>query len=72
MLDIADAKNIILNQIKVFKTHWQSVCDQANLNEIERKLFLNGQYLNSFAYQDLKGAHEDIYEACLQAKKGSS
>ena len=64
MLDIAVAKNIILNQINVFKTHWQSVCDQANLSEIERNLFLKGQYLNPFAYQDLKGAHDDIYEAC--------
>lgn len=32
---------------------WQSVCDQARLNRIDRPLMLGRQFLNPFAFDDL-------------------
>lgn len=50
-----EALGIIEHQITTICTHWQSVCEGANLNLIDQKLLWGRQFLNSFAFEDLEG-----------------
>ncbi len=50
-----DALAIVEHQLKTICAHWDLVCEQAGLNEIDKKLMLGRQFLNPFAFADLKG-----------------
>ena len=46
------AKAIFDKQCEVIETHWEKVCDEANLSTVDRKLFWNRQFLNPFVFED--------------------
>lgn len=49
LLSREQAKDIALRQITVIEEHWLSVCDEAELSEVDRNLFWQRQFLNPFS-----------------------
>ena len=58
-----DATSIILNQIKIIVQQWDSVCDEAALTIVDRRLFWRRQFLNPFAFE---GAPAELIKAVDQ------
>ena len=52
LLDAETAKMIIKHQVQTIRSHWTSVCDEAELTEADRQLFWHRQFLNPFAFYD--------------------
>ena len=55
LLSSEDAIKIIENQITCIIENWSSVCDEAKLNEIDRRLLWRHQFLNPYAFEGLEG-----------------
>lgn len=55
LLSQENAVAIIENQIKSIGENRASVCDVAELGEIDRKLFWDRQFLNPYAFEELGG-----------------
>jgi serine/threonine-protein kinase HipA len=55
LLSEKEALAIIENQLKTIVTQWNSVCEKAKLTEIDKKLMMGRQFLNPFAFDDLRG-----------------
>lgn len=49
LLSKADAYEIFTHQKSVIEQNWQAVCDEAELSEVDRKLFWGRQFLNPFS-----------------------
>jgi serine/threonine-protein kinase HipA len=53
LLSENEARLIIEQQVQCINDHWQSVCDEAQLSEVDRKLMWHRQFLNPYSfYQD--------------------
>lgn len=50
LLNTESAKGIIKQQIQVIRDGWKNVCDEAELNEADRRFFWRRQFLNPFAF----------------------
>jgi serine/threonine-protein kinase HipA len=46
-----DAIALAEHQIKVIQSRWETVCEEANLSEIDRSLLWRRQFLNPFAFE---------------------
>jgi len=46
------ARAIISSQLMAIRTHWNQVCDEAGLTEVDRAFLWGRQFLNPFALQD--------------------
>lgn len=55
LLSSEDSIKIIENQITCIIENWSSVCDEAKLNEIDRRLLWRHQFLNPYAFEGLEG-----------------
>ncbi|MDE0507393.1 MAG: type II toxin-antitoxin system HipA family toxin [Gammaproteobacteria bacterium] len=53
LLSEDDAREISGHQINVIERHWEEVCDEAELGEVDRKLFWRRQFLNPFSIEGL-------------------
>lgn len=51
LLSEDDARMIFDQQIATIEQHWDAVCDEANLSEVDRKLLWGRQFLNPFSIQ---------------------
>lgn len=51
LLDPAAALALFDHQKRVIETHWQAVCDEAELAEVDRQLFWRRQFLNPYAFE---------------------
>lgn len=51
MLSEEEARTIIDYQKNIVIDNWRRICDEAGLNEIERKLFWERQFLNPYIFQ---------------------
>lgn len=49
LLSKSDALQIFAYQKNIIEEHWNIVCDEANLSEIDKKLFWRRQFLNPFS-----------------------
>jgi serine/threonine-protein kinase HipA len=49
LLSKDDAREIFEHQKSIIEKNWQSVCDEAELSEVDRRLFLGRQFLNPFS-----------------------
>ena len=49
LLSAADAHAIFETQIAAIETHWTSVCDEAELSEVDRRLLWGRQFLNPYS-----------------------
>lgn len=52
LLGREEAIAIVNHQINVIECEWQTTCDEAGLNEIDRALFWRRQFLNPFVFLD--------------------
>ncbi|GHE81790.1 phosphatidylinositol kinase [Camelimonas fluminis] len=61
----AEAAALIEHQIATIANLWQEVCDEADLNPVDRKLFAGRQFLNSYALEGLDNhkALQDTFRA---------
>ncbi len=50
-LSEADARVIIERQITIIEEQWNSICQEANLNEIDKALLWKRQFLNAYSIQ---------------------
>jgi serine/threonine-protein kinase HipA len=51
LLQEGRARTIINDQLRTIRTQWEGVCDEANLNEVDRAFLWNRQFLNPFALE---------------------
>jgi len=53
LLSQDEAKALFAHQKEIIETHWQEVCDEAELSEVDRALFWRRQFLNPYAFEGL-------------------
>ena len=53
LLSENEAREIFGNLVAVIEQHWQTVCQEAGLNAVDRKLLWRRQFLNPFATEGL-------------------
>jgi len=70
LLSEKEALGIIEHQLNMIHAHWEAVCDEANLTEIDRKLMLGRQFLNPFAFDDLEGARSFLKARAKDIQEG--
>ncbi|MDT8318106.1 MAG: HipA domain-containing protein [bacterium] len=58
LLSPEEALAITWRQKQVIEENWDLVCDEAGLNETDRKLFWGRQFLNPYAFEGLTGEKE--------------
>ena len=51
-LSIQEAIAIILTQVNAVRTHWDRICDEANLSAVDHAPLYGRQFLNPFAFYD--------------------
>lgn len=52
LLSREEALAIVTHQKKVIEENWATVCNEAELNQTDRNLFWNRQFLNPYAFRD--------------------
>ena len=52
LLSADDARGIFEKQKAVIEEHWDVVCDEAQLSEVDRKFFWGRQFLNNFSMEE--------------------
>ncbi len=55
LLSAKESTAIIEHQITAISKNWNSFCEEADLSKTDRTLLWGRQYLNPFAFDDLKG-----------------
>lgn len=55
-LDEAEAMLIITQQVETVRDRWTGVCDEAELSEIDRKLFWGRMFCNPFIFEEAPSA----------------
>lgn len=65
----AEAAALIEHQVETIAQNWQPVCEEAELSEVDRKLFAGRQFLNGYALDGLNGhgALRDAYSSAQSA-----
>lgn len=53
LLSQEEAMAIVEHQKAIIEEHWETVCEQAELNEVDKKLLWQRQFLNPFAFERL-------------------
>lgn len=51
LLSEDEAKIIIERQVSIIEQHWNDVCAEAQLSEVDKKLFWRRQFLNAYAFE---------------------
>ena len=51
LLSRQEATGIFDKQVELIRQHWDAVCDEAELSEIDRKFFWKRQFLNPFVFE---------------------
>jgi serine/threonine-protein kinase HipA len=52
LLKEKEAKAIINHQRDMIEARWDEVCDEAEMSEVDRRLFWKRQFLNSYAFEE--------------------
>jgi len=52
LLSKDEAYTIFEHQKSIIEQHWKSICDEAELNEVDRKLLWERQFLNPFSVEE--------------------
>jgi len=63
----AEAAALIEAQIATISERWQSVCDEAELSPVDRKLFAGRQFLNPFCLEGLNG-YKGLQDSFVSAR----
>ena len=51
LLSEGEAREIFRKQISVIEQHWEAVCEEAELNEVDKKLLWRRQFLNPYSVE---------------------
>jgi serine/threonine-protein kinase HipA len=51
LLSNEEAESVFAHIENIIREHWSSVCDEAELNDVDRKLLWRRQFLNPFAFE---------------------
>jgi serine/threonine-protein kinase HipA len=46
-----EARNIFHSQIAAIEQHWRAVCNEAELNEVDKQLLWKRQFLNPYSVE---------------------
>lgn len=60
LLSPGEARVIVSHQLTMIGDYWGEVCEQASLNETDRRLLWGRQLLNPFAFDDLSGKNASL------------
>lgn len=71
-LSSADARAIVSHQLTIIGDCWNDVCQQAKLNETDRRLLWGRQFLNPFAFDDLSGENAPLKTRAEEIRKGKT
>jgi serine/threonine-protein kinase HipA len=52
LLSDEEAKTIFAHIENVIREHWDTVCEEAGLNDIDKKLLWKRQFLNPFSFEE--------------------
>lgn len=59
-LSRSEAILVVERQLEVIRTSWHSVCDEAELTEVDRRFFIGRSVLNTFAFDDLAASADHL------------
>ena len=51
LLDESNSREVIDNQVDLIRTNWDSVCEEANLTEVDKRFFWQRQFLNAYVFE---------------------
>ncbi len=51
LLEESDAREVIDNQVDLIRAHWESVCEEANLTEVDKRFLWQRQFLNPYTFE---------------------
>ena len=71
LLSKQKAAEIVARQISDIDKNWHAACEEAGLTEIDRNLLWGRQYLNPFAFDDLKGEFADLAKVAEGVRAGN-
>jgi serine/threonine-protein kinase HipA len=52
LLSSSDAENLVVAQVETVRRHFDAVCDDAGVSDVDRRLLRTRQFLNPFAFED--------------------
>ena len=53
---------IMKQQVAIIRSHWEPVCDEAKLNDADRRLLWRRQFLNDLAFEGLGDRLADVVQ----------
>lgn len=57
---VSEAIRLMEGQLETIRSHWHEVCEEAELTETDRRLFMGRQFLNPYAFDDLSGSGDAL------------
>ncbi len=51
LLPLYEARWICERQVEIIESHWDAVCEEAKLSEVDKKMLWRRQLLNQFAFE---------------------
>jgi len=69
LLSEDDATAIMEQQVCAIGENWRAVCEEAELTEIDRSLLWGRQFLNTFAFDDLKGRFAELAKTASDVRE---
>jgi len=69
LLSKENAAAIVAHQIAAIGENWRAVCEEAGLTEADRMLLWGRQFLNVFAFEDLKREHVELAKLARDVRK---
>ena len=69
LLSEKNAAAMVAHQISAIGGNWKAVCDEAGLTETDRTLLWGRQFLNTFAFEDLKSEYAELAKQARYLRK---
>jgi serine/threonine-protein kinase HipA len=69
LLSEKNAAAIVEHQISAIGENWKAVCDEVGLTETDRTLLWGRQFLNIFAFEDLKSEYAEFAKQARYLRK---
>lgn len=69
LLSEKEAVSIVEGHLNTIKTHWNAVCAEAKITEIDKRFLMGRQFLNPFAFDDLEGERSYLKEMAVMIRE---
>lgn len=70
LLDRATARAIVLSQLDAIRQHWQAVCGDADISQVDQNVLATRQVLNPFIFEQLREDDRDIARMAEEIRPG--